>query len=223
MSKSASSKDVGLVIGGMPKADLLPPEIKAGERARAQRRGLLAIFVLAVVVVGAGYLGANILAESSRAALALANSQTGAILAEQAQFAEVSEAQQGVDAVEAARMSAMSTEIDWGAQLDAVNATVPDGATLTALTVVSTSPVTPIDLPTSPLEGGRVAELTLTIETAELPDTAKWVEDLSLLSGFVDATPTSIISDQGVITVVVTLHLNSEIYWNRFAATEETE
>lgn len=223
MSRNTTPKEPILVIGGMPKADLLPPEIKAGEKARAQRRGLLAVFALVLLIVGGAYAGVTFLAQSAQGELDAANARSAQIIAEQAKYAEVSQAQQGIAAVEAARLTAMATEIDWGTELEAVMDTLPDGSDLSALTVSSTTPVVSVATPSSPLEGGRVAELQLTVLTNGLPNTAKWVRDLSELEGFVDATPTSITTTEGVVTTVVTLHLNSAVYWNRFVETEDTK
>ena len=223
MSPAAAPKDALLVVGGIPRADLLPPEIKAGEKARAQRRGLLALLVLVIIVVGGAYAGVTVLAQMAQSELDTANLRTSQILAEQAKYSEVSAAQKAIVAVDAARLIAMATEIDWGTELTAVTGTLPEGSTLTSLTVSSTTPVATVATPSSPLEGGRVAELQLTVETKDLPDTAKWVRDLSELEGFVDATPTSISTTEGVVTTVVTLHLNSAIYWNRFVDGEDTE
>jgi type II secretory pathway pseudopilin PulG len=212
-----------LVVGGVPRADLLPPEIKASERARAQRRGLVVIVVIIVLVVAAGYAGASFVAQKSADALTAANLETTAILQQQAQYAEVQKANSAILTTKAARAQAFATEIDWKTEIAAIVATLPSGSQLSALGVTSSTPTTPLDAPSSPLEGARVAEVQLTVTSSGIPDSAKWIRDLSSLKGFVDATPTSIATsnDAGAtateITTVVTLHLNSDVYWNRFA------
>lgn len=215
--------DDSLVIGGTPRADLLPPEIKASERARAQRRGLIAIVVAIVVVVAAGYAGSAYLAQTSANALEAANLETNAILQQQTQYAEVQKANTSIQAAKVARTSALSTEIDWRTEIAAIVSTLPAGSELTALAVTSSTPTTPLDAPSSPLEGARVAEVQLTVTSGDIPDSAKWIRDLSSLKGFVDATPTSIAtggtSDASAtqVTTSVTLHLNRDVYWNRFS------
>jgi Tfp pilus assembly protein PilN len=214
--RASTKKDAVLVIGGPPRADLLPPEIKHGEKLRSQRRGLVALLILVLVVVVGGYVGATYLSQQSANVLTAANAETAQLQADQVQYAKVSQANAQIAAATAARRAATTTEIDWKSEIADVVATLPSGSTLTSLTVLSGTPGSPLASPSSPLEGNRVAELSLTVSTSDIPDTAKWIRDLATLDGFVDATPSSI-SAGDTVTTSLLLHLNDAIYWNRFA------
>lgn len=210
-------KQPPVIVGAVPRADLLPPEIKAGKKLKSQRRGLMAALIAVVVVTAAAYAGATYLSQTRADALAAANARTAEIVADQVQYAELAQANTAIAAAEAARISATTTEIDWSSEIADVVGTLPDGAELTALTVTSSTATLPLTSPVSPLEGDRVAELQLTVNTKGIPDTAKWIRDLATLNGFVDATPTSIAATGGAVSTTLTLHLNSAVYWNRFA------
>jgi hypothetical protein len=48
----------GLTLGGEPRVQLLPASVKLREKARATRRLMVMLVVLAMVVAGAGTFGA---------------------------------------------------------------------------------------------------------------------------------------------------------------------
>jgi hypothetical protein len=211
-----AARDAPIVIGQSPRADLLPPEIKLGERLRAQRRGLFALAALVLLVVIGASAGAAALAQISAASLATSTAETTSILAKQKKYADVNRANSGIKQAEASRLAATATEIDWNTQIAAILRSLPAGAVLTSVTATSSTPTVPLAASSSPLEGKRVAELNLTVKTTGIPDTAKWIGDLSGLTGFVDATPSTVASDGKAVTTSLVLHLNSSIYWHRF-------
>jgi hypothetical protein len=215
-----------LAIGATPRADLLPPEIKLRAKLREQRRLMLGALVVIVIIVAGGYGAATVLAQNRASALADARDQTLTILQQQKQYAEVNKANTDIAAAKAARIAGTTTEIDWKTEIAAVVKTLPAGSTLTSMTITSSTPTAPIAAPSSPLEGERVAEFQLAVKTGDIPDTAKWIRDLSSLTGFVDATPTTVAAagagSSGAVTTSLILHLNKNIYWNRFT-TEATK
>src|SRR5690554_4082752 len=84
-----SNKDTtGLVVGGEPRIDFLPPEVKAGKRARRTLRSLIALVLAVVVVCAGGYVFASSLAVQAQVALAEEQAKTQALLQEQSQYSE---------------------------------------------------------------------------------------------------------------------------------------
>lgn len=215
---NVTRKEPDIVLGGSPRADLLPPEIKAAAKLRADRRGFIALLIVVVVLVAGGIGAANWLARTNAAELDASDARTAQILQEQLQYAEVNNANLDIAAGEIARSRATSTEIDWESEITDIVGTLPDGAVLASLTATSSTTLDPVTAPLSPLEGDRIAELQLTVNTTGIPDTASWIRDLSSLKGFVDATPSTLVAGQGGVVTTLILHLNSEVYWNRFPA-----
>ncbi len=59
------TKQRPLVVGGPPRADLLPPEVAQGVKAKLVRRNLVALVVLTVLLLGVGTVGATYRATES--------------------------------------------------------------------------------------------------------------------------------------------------------------
>lgn len=223
-----SGHDAGdeLVIGGTPRVNLLPPEVKARHNARIIRRRLTVTLAGVVVVVGAGVAGAWWEASGSQAALKAAQDRTTELLAGQAQFAEVRHVQEAVETAIVAQRVGASTEIDWKAYLDRIRAVLPVDVIITSAGIDSASPLAPYAQPTVPLQPARVATVTLVLSSPGLPAVPEWLEALKSLPGYADATPSSItLSETGAYDVHLTLHVSEGAYSNRFtpsaAATEK--
>lgn len=203
-------------VSAMPRAMLLPPEVELAARARRQRRALLAVLVLVIVVVAAAYAGATVLAGNAQLALIASQNQTAALLAEQAQYSEIQTVQGKVDGIEAEQQAVTVTEIDWKSYLTNLEKTLPGDAVVQSISVTSSSPLTPLGAPSSPLDKDRIAEIVLTATTKDVPDTVAWLGALAQLPGYADATPTSLNSTDGGYQVSFTLHVNADAVTNRF-------
>ena len=84
-----SARGDRLVIGGPPRAELLPPEFAAEARLRTQRRGMVAVAILSVVVVGLVYGYVTLRSTVTAQLLASANAETTSLLSQQAEYAIV--------------------------------------------------------------------------------------------------------------------------------------
>ncbi|TFD30320.1 hypothetical protein E3T40_15060 [Cryobacterium sp. TMT1-19] len=220
MSRAKHSEE--LMLGVEPRVDLLPPEVKAGKKARETRRRLGAVLVGVLVLVGAGTAAASWQAEQSRMQLADAQSRSTELLAEQAKYAEVNQIQAALDITVAAREFGSATEIDWKAYLSEVKAVLPADVSIDSVGVDSASPLVAYGQPTAPLQAARVATLSLGLTSPNLPTVPEWLDALRGLPGYADANPGSIsLSTDGAYTVELVMHINSDAYSNRFASTEE--
>jgi hypothetical protein len=211
-----SSKDSGITIGGAPRVDLLPPEVRAGRRADATtRRAWLGVVVLvAATVVASG--AATLHALGAEDDLVMAQGATSSLLSQQAQFTELRTTQNQVDLIEAGQKVGGSTEIDWATYLTQVQATLPVGVTVTSVALDQATPLASYAQGTSPLLGSRVATLTFTASSPSLPSVPVWLDGLATLPGFADALPGSVTLSDGVYTASVTMHINADAFSGRY-------
>jgi hypothetical protein len=210
-----------LILGGSPRADLLPPEIKAEVKAKAQRRTMIAVVVGAVAVVVAAYLPASLAATAASDRLVLEQSRSAALLGEKGKYVSVEQLEAQLAAAKAARVVGASTEIDWSSYLYGVAATFPSDAILTKTVITSTTPITSLTPPTAALQGARVAELVFTVRSQRVPVVGDWLKSLQGLKGYVDASIDTITTEEGALTSVLTLHIDESAYSNRYTLESE--
>jgi hypothetical protein len=220
MSRPAPS---ALVIGGTPRVDLLPPEVRAKYRSGSMRRGLGALVVVMAIATGGGIALATLLSVASSAALAAEQQTTQDLLAQQLEFVEVTQLKNESVAIEQARVVGGSTEILWPAYLAAVKATMPAGTDPKVIGVQSSSPIATIDQPTVPLQQPRVASIKLSLSAPDFATVAAWIAALPGLTGYADATLTSIEPGEGGVGVLanVTVNITAEAFANRFLPADE--
>jgi len=203
-------------VGGPPRVDLMPPEIRLRRLQLRTRRSLrLALFGVLVVVVAAcaGTWALNGLAQ---AGLVEAAAQQQGLAAEQAKYSDVTIVNESIKLVQAGQIVGDSSEIDWQKYLTKLQATLPEGVTLTTVTVDSATPLKSYAQTTTPLQGGRIATLEFTASSATLPSIPLWLNGLKTLPGFVDATPGSVDLTDAGYTADVTMHINADALANRF-------
>lgn len=207
-----------LVIGGEPRVDLLPPEVRKERNAKVTRRRLaLGIAgVIVIVVVGAGAASAFALQAQTR--LLDEQARTTYLLTQQGKYGEVRSVQDEVNLAQAAQRVGASTEIDWKKYLDRVRTTLPASVGIDTVTVDSATPLALYTQSTAPLQGARVATVSFTAKSSVLPDVPTWLNALATLPGFADAIPGSVKLDvpSGVYTVNITMHVNDAAFAHRF-------
>jgi Tfp pilus assembly protein PilN len=211
-----SSSESRLVLGGVPRVNLLPPEVGQAAKARSLRAGLSLLVVAAMVVVGAGYGLASLHAGTAQQALDHANQRTVELLAQQKKYVEVRKVTSNLALTTAARQVGSSTEVNWKSYLESIQANLPSGTTIVTFAAATGSPLAEFAQATVPLQGERIAELTFSAETQSLPDVPAWLNALASLKGFVDASPGSVSLNDGVYTAAVTMHISEVALANRF-------
>ena len=215
-----------LTAGGIPRADLLPPEIRAAYRGKAVVR-MLVILAVAVAVVVAGGVGyATIRSITSQAVLQLERDRSLDLLARQLDYAEARQIANKVDTAIAARAIGTATEIDWRAYLDEVSSTLPAGVSLTKLVI---APVVAgvggegAAIAKNPLQQAAVATITITATSVTVPDVEAWLNDLAGITGFAGIAPPATVAGSPTVGYVVGLELlvNDKAYLLRFQNDEE--
>lgn len=213
-----SAKHQPLVIGGVPRVDLLPPSIREAQRTKSTVRLLVAAVVVVAVLVVAGVGFAMLRSISAQAALSAERDRTNDLLAQQAQYAEARAVSRQIDDAMIARVLGTATEIDWRAYLDEVNATLPPGVSLTTITVDSVSPADVLPTAEVPLQEDWVATLTIEATSLTVPDVETWLDDLEGLTGFAGVAPPVNVSgtpETGYL-VQIQVNVNDEAYLLRF-------
>ena len=112
----------------------------------------------------------------------------------------------------------MSTEIDWKAYLDDIQRSLPLGRwSRTSLPRRQRRSWTSLSLLCRFRVIGLVS-LTFTATSASLPDVEQWLDALSRLDGYVDASPGSITlnTDTQAYEVTITMHVNTDALLDRF-------
>ena len=219
----SAKKETLLVVGAEPRIDLLPPEVRASQRARSTRR-MLAYGVVAVAIVMAlAIAGSSLLAMQAQSDLAASQAETQALLVQQQKYIEVRTVQDDVSLVKAGQEVGASTEIQWKDYLDKVQATLPAGVTIQSVTIDSSTPLAVYQQATVPLQGPRVATITFEASSPVLPQLPVWMTALATLPGFADATPDSVNVDKttNAYTAKITMHVDSDAFDGRFSAKEK--
>ncbi|MGU3410792.1 hypothetical protein ACLBWP_11835 [Microbacterium sp. M1A1_1b] len=209
-----------LVIGGAPRADLLPTEVHVHRRQRAAVRRAWAGVVIVAVAVGIGAVAGGLAKSSEDTRLAAAQAETVSLLQQQRQFSDVRAAEADTSLLQAAQQVGGSTEIDWSQMLGSVQSKLPSGVRISGVTIDSASATTAYVQSIDPLQGQRIATLTIDAKTAELPSVPAWLDSVHSVTGFVDATANSVTRDDttGDYTVNLTIHLDEKALDGRFAA-----
>ena len=207
-----------VAVGGAPRVDLMPPEIRVKRAQLRTRRKLRLALVGVFLVVVAACGGTWVLATVSQTTLAAAQSQQQQLLTQQLTYSDVTTIQSSIGLIKAAQKVGDSTEIDWNSYLTKLQATLPAGVTFSTVTITTTTPLTSLVQSTTPLEGSRVATLMFTASSPTLPSIPALLNALKTLPGFVDATPGDVSSLGGAagFTANVTMHINTQAFDNRF-------
>lgn len=210
------ARTLGPALGVAPRANLMPPELGENRRKRAVRRGLRVVLVLVVVIGVLGIAGARYLGSAVQSQLSAANAESASLSAQTSKFAGLKATEATIADIKAAQRVGGGQDIDWSDYLRNLQATLPAGVTLTQVSVKAADPTTPFAQSTVPLERPRIAELTFTADSATLPRINEWIDGLSSLRGFADATPGSVNLDGGTYSATVIMHINSKAYSRAF-------
>lgn len=218
---TAKKNDDHLVLGPPARADLLPPEIKSEAKGRSQRRALIGIVILSVVLVFAAYAYAALNATIAKGRVDAANQRTAALLSEQTKFVEGKLVADQIEDIENAKILGVSTEIDWKAYMLEVGKSLPSGTDITAFSAETVEPGAVANAPDAPLSEENVAVINFTATTDSLPNVSEWIDNLADLKGFGDAVPGTIVFEDGLYVVNITMRINDEALAQRFVEVEE--
>ena len=217
---SRTKKTATVTVGGLPRVDLLPPEVRAERHSGVVvRRAWMGVVGAAVVVaIAAG--GATLGSIEANDELLASQAETQQLLIEQGRYTAVREVKADIQLLTAAQTVAGAAEIPWPSYLAQIQATLPDGVTVSTITIDQASPIADYEQSDTPLQGARVGTVTFTAQSATLPSVPDWLDGLATLPGYTDATPGTVALEEGVYEATVTMHIDQGAFSNRFAPTE---
>lgn len=188
---SARTRKSELVIGGSPRVDLLPPEVRLARRGAGARNALTVLLIVSVGAVVAATIFGGSLAVAANANLAAEQAQTNAILKQQEKYIAVRKVTTETAAITAAQRIGTSTEIDWRATIQSIGSALPAGGSLSGATIKSASPVTQLTQATEVLSQPRIATVLLNATSKSLTDAATWIAAVYKVKGVVAVDLTS--------------------------------
>lgn len=216
-----SAKDA-IIVGGEPRIDFLPPEIKQKKELRRIRRSLGALVVMVIVVCVVAYAGVTTLAIGSQLSLESEQAQTRSLLAEQAKYGEVRTATGQIAAIEDALLVGSSTEVLWLEQLARLTASLPEGATVVELTADVFTPLEAAPAAVIPLEYPRVGTITLKVSAPSLGAIAAWRDSLKELAEVADLwSGPATVDDSGAYIAEIIVNIDSDSFARRYFANTE--
>lgn len=214
---AGARKTERLIVGGPPRADLLPPEIKQAKNARGQRRGLVFIVILVLAFVGVGYGATTVAAVAAQVRLDAAVADTGNLFAEKAKYAEVTQVQSQVNGVLAALRVGSSTEVNWLQQMAQAFDALPADALIENFVVTAASPMADYAQATAPLQPARMAEVNLVVELKQFSQVGPWLKQLQKVEAYTDAPiVVATAKDTGGYSVGVTFHFDTRALVQRY-------
>lgn len=212
----ARTDSTGLVIGGEPRIDFLPPEVKAGKHARRTRRILGALVIVVLIACAGGYVFATALAVQSQLALASEQAKTAALLSEQAKYTEARTVGSLIDAAQDARLVGTAREILWQAHLAQLRDTLPSRMAIIKIDVDSISAIETVPVASVPLQTERVATISIKASAPNLSSTSVWLDNLRDVRGFADVWASPARWEADHYEVEVKLNINASAFEKRF-------
>jgi len=212
------ARNQSLTVGGEPRVDLLPPEVRFERKAKVIHRRMGFVIFLVVIVMIGGIALVRAQAIQAQANLSIEEANTASLLMQQRKYGEVQKVQNEIGSIQAAQQVGTSTEINWEQYLTSVQATLPPNVTLDTVNIDSATPFAPYTQATAPLQGSRIATLSFTARSSTLPEVPAWLNALTTLPGYADASPGSVTrNDSGTYSVNITMHINQSAFTHRFA------
>ena len=205
-----------IVVGAIPRADLLPVAVKEAIKRRPIVRRLVVLVAFVLILTLAAVAGATYLALAAQQALSDEQARSEQLLASQLEFAEARQVSSDVDETVAAQQVATLTEPDWNALLGEIRSTLPPGVLLTS--VVGT--VSPSESEEEvPLRQDSVGSFSISAISDTVPNVEAWIAELESITGFAGiAPPVSVEGGSGAVyTVSIEVLIDTDVFITRFA------
>lgn len=210
MSRSRERDTTALVLGGVPRAHLMPLEVAQGKKDAARRRGLISIMALAAIVVAVGVAASFWFAAQAEARLAEERAATEQLLAEQLTYSEVLEVRGQLSGILEQRLSVTEREILWRDIATPYLRIVSADGVLESATLTTAALGDPALLRQDPLRTQSVATMVLTVSTPGLPQPYRWLRAFETLPTHGDTSLDTITGEEGFYLTTVTINLNAQ-------------
>jgi hypothetical protein len=205
--RAAAKPLAGLVLGGEPRVNLIPPEVGERARRRRTRSYLVVAVVAAVALVLAAYAAATVRSLAVHQILEAEKTRTTQLLEQRAAYADTIAVTQAVGIIELTREQATSTEVIWADILDKITAQLGT-STYAEWSAQAPAPwVAPLATST-PLAKPLVATMTLTVRSASPIDTSALYRRLLELDATADMNYTFLEQPDGELLYLATMTIN---------------
>jgi hypothetical protein len=216
----AARKPEGLVLGGVPRADLLPPEIEKDKAAARLRSNLVAVFILVVFLVALAYGGASLLAISSQTSLEAEVERGNQLLAEQAKYSEVRTLNSQLQSAQGQLLLVSVFELHWSAFIADIYGKIPSEATIDSFTA---KPTVLTEGVVSPLYPASFYTVEMTLAHTSFVSSADWIASLRSVKGYVSGEVTSVAGSDGGYQTIFTLTVDDRALWLRYMNSDADE
>lgn len=223
MSRRDQRDQGALIYGGIPRADLMPPEVALRRKDLARRRGLLVVAGAVVAATVAGVVASFLYAGAAEQRLAEERRVTEQLLATQLEYSEVVIIRSQLGAITDVRAQLSGVEVLWAESFAPYLAVFSPAEVVDSLDFFSNSPAEPLIGVEGPLRAPRVASATIVVRTATLPNPQAWVRAWEDIDTYADASIDSITLLQEGYDTTVTINLNETALSQRFGAEQEED
>jgi Tfp pilus assembly protein PilN len=178
-----------VVLAGVPKVNLMPPEIAEAAKFRRFQLAMGGAFVAALAIVGALYVHEHSAVKSAQTDLEAAQAQQTSLQSQRATLQSVQDVYTRVASKQAMLQQAMGSEIRWSYYLTDLSLKVPDHVWLTNLQ--ATQSATGLGgattaAPASPVSAASIGTIDFQGVGYSHDDVATWLDTLAKERGFVD-------------------------------------
>lgn len=222
MSARAATKPLaGLVLGGEPRVNLLPPEVGERARQRGVRARLGGVVVLSALLVAVGYGYAWWQTALAEGVLATEQARSNALLNEQLTYTEASAMKGLVDSTVLAQQVAVSGEVVW-ADIVAELGTAADGipVTLVEYTAEGRAPWQAYLTPSGVLRAPRAASISLVFASASPVDVTAFQRRIDALDIVADSSIDTVQYLPGGYRTTLMVNLDMLALTDRYPASE---
>ena len=175
----AKKSTPALALGGIPRVNLMPPEVGEKRALQARVRMLVRLVILTVVLVAGVYALAVAWETSVQTSLTAAQATSADLLTQQGAFADAKQANDDIDLITEARTVTTSSEVIWADLYAVVNNSLPGGARITTANFTGRAPFDGALVPTSPISSEKVALMTVAVSLASPDDAATFIQSLT--------------------------------------------
>jgi len=218
MSRSSNRDASALVLGGVPRASLMPPEVAQGKREASRRRGLISLVVLVAILVAASVAGSYWLAAQAEAQLAAERTNTEQLLAEQLNYSEVLEVRRQLNDILDQRRQVTEREVLWLEVATPYLDIVAQDGVIESAVVTTAALGDPVLLRRDPIRTVPTATLIVTLYTEGLPQPYVWLRAFERVATHGDSSLDSITLEKPGYLTTVTITLNDQALSGRLTS-----
>lgn len=205
-----------VILGGVPRVNLLPPSVGRREKERVTRR-FLALAVLAVIA-GVAVISdvAGLYRHTEETHLATLQVASEALLTKERDYAAAAAASATSSKITDVEQFVGKSDILWAPLLNVLTAAIEPDATISSTSSVASTGWTVASPNNVPLNPASVATSSITITFVSLDRLQAIVDRLLLVPAVVAVSPGAVAKTGSTYTTTISLSLGTDTYSKRF-------